>query len=201
MLRVLALAAIWPVVFLAGAVAWWAFGSDSDKPTASVLPLWLVAVVATVVMVVGGCPVAGREPAHVLYLRRFGDTESTRTVTAAVSRIGGYWRIVTLDDGRVTPVGVRGGRALDTANRWGRRGHTVITKVWGTIYAVLLLAFWAIVGLALAGHTDRASIDRARRFIAMQTRKVISARLLCSGLTRRCGATRSPSSAPTPRSH
>lgn len=153
-LRVLALTAVWPVIALTVGATWWMFGSEPDRPPGSVVPLWLIAVVVTGAMSVLGSRLQAGNRRMVLYLRRFGDTDATGTVTAAVARIGGYWRVVTLDDGRVTALGARGSRALDTAERWGRGGHSVVTKTWGTIAAVLLLAFWATVGLTLTDHRE-----------------------------------------------
>ena len=50
----------------------------------------------------------------VLFLRRFGLSEATEAVTFAVTTsLGRSWRLVTLDDSRVAPVGTpRGGRRL-----------------------------------------------------------------------------------------
>jgi hypothetical protein len=40
-----------------------------------------------------------------LFLRRFGHVEATEAVTFAASRVGRSWRLVTLDDDRIAPVG------------------------------------------------------------------------------------------------
>jgi len=97
----------------------------------------------------------------VLYLRRFGYTEATRTVTRAVSRIGGYWRVVTLDDGRVTPVGVRGRDAVEAVGRIAWAGNTVTWILLRTLQVVAVVTVClsaAVMALLLAEafrfHTD-----------------------------------------------
>lgn len=243
-LRFLAIAAVWPAVVLTFAVGVWLFGAESDRPPAVVLPIWLGVLAVAIAGATLGSRLQAGNRRMVLYLRRFGDTASTRTVTAAVGRIGGYWRVVTLDDGQVTPVGARGGQALSVAGRWGGRGADVLGAVWTTIKVVVVVLVVAVGGLALLGQRDpldtvlgwaddsvggllgiayvvlgfcalalvlitlqlllapfttaaagiaesirsadrskvvrirdRAAVQRARRLIAEQTRKVISARL------------------------
>ncbi|MGV9365632.1 hypothetical protein [Amycolatopsis sp. NPDC003731] len=151
-LLVLGTAAFWPLLILTFAVVWWLFGAGADKPSGVVLPLWLATAAFTwFAYGVGGRLQTGSRR-MVLYLRRFGDTDSTRTVSAAIVRIGGYWRIVTLDDGHVSAVGARGARALDNAGRWSRLIRSAATRVGNVVWATLLLAVGGVIALSVTGH-------------------------------------------------
>jgi hypothetical protein len=152
-LLIIGIAAWWPVVLLTFGVVWWLVGGP-DAPSALVLPIWAgTGVLAWFAHSTGLRLVAGSRR-MVLYLRRFGHTDATRTVTAAVARIGGYWRIVTLDDGKVSPVGVRGSGALDVAEKAGRRGSSVVRGIWGTVLMAGILGTLGLIALFLTGQDD-----------------------------------------------
>jgi hypothetical protein len=70
------------------------------------------AVLVTVATLTVGLLLTRRERRIVLFLRRFGHAPATHAVTQAVARIGVAWRLVTLDDDQVQPVGASG-RARD----------------------------------------------------------------------------------------
>jgi hypothetical protein len=89
----------------------------------------------------------------VLFLRRFGDTDATSVVTDAVWRIGASWRVVTLDDETVAPVG-NNARATVTSRvvfGVGRTWQLVFTKPLPVVKAVAKVAGWGagIVGVIL----------------------------------------------------
>lgn len=91
---------------------------------------------------------------RILYLRRFGDTDSTHVVTGAVRRLGGDWRAVTLDDGRVRPVDASAGaRAMYAVMK--ASGHVADAAVRTLKYVVLPLSGFALV-LAIIGLTGVA---------------------------------------------
>lgn len=74
----------------------------------------------------------------VLFLRRFGFDDSSHALTHAVeTALGRRWRVVTLDDARLAPVGVK--RSVRWSLRWGR---------WLALLAVgaglVLACFWAL---------------------------------------------------------
>ena len=94
--------------------------------------------------------VRGRRSA-VLFLRRFGYLGSMQAVTYAVTRtIGGSWRLVTLDDAAIAPLGVpsasrvlfRAGEYISRAAQAAGRGIFLSFKwvVWG---------MWATVGVQI----------------------------------------------------
>lgn len=136
-------------------------GWDSDLP-----PKWVVTLVwaiATAIMVLGR--VVGRRMLQgsrelVLFLRRFGYDEATRAVTfAAAKTIGRSWRLVTLDDAEITPVGVSTGpRRLFHA---GSLGGATIAKAGRRAYSVVSFAIPAawigmlgIAGITYLRHKD-----------------------------------------------
>lgn len=85
----------------------------------------------------------------VLFLRRFGYTESTRVVSAAAARIGRHWRIVTLDDEQVSPIGAPvGARVVRTVDRTATAANrigAVAKRVWEIAMTI------AGTGLVLSG--------------------------------------------------
>jgi hypothetical protein len=87
----------------------------------------------------------------VLFLRRFGYDDATSAVTFAVTKtIGRSWRLVTLDDLEIAPVGV------PTGTRWLFRTVRIAgTALKGTVDLLLRVfpaaqgGLWLIVGLDL----------------------------------------------------
>ena len=85
----------------------------------------------------------------VLFLRRFGYQPATSTVSEAVSRLGDFWRVVTLDDDRVKSLGA--GDALEDlvetvsgVTRSFRAAAPTAKTLWRVAMRV------AVVGLAVA---------------------------------------------------
>ncbi len=94
----------------------------------------------------------------VLFLRRFGHSEAIHALTVASARIGGSWRLVTLDDARIAPVGMKPhvSGALDLMN--------FLFEVGGLAFEigrdlVKGAAYVAGVGLAISGITVFAATD------------------------------------------
>jgi hypothetical protein len=100
-----ALFALTAIIVLSGEA-----GSGSDKAAhVSGTDGAGVGVLAAVVLIgmTVGHRLIGRSRRLVLFLRRFGYTDATEALTFAASRaIGRSWRLVTLDDAAVAPVGV-----------------------------------------------------------------------------------------------
>jgi hypothetical protein len=146
-LRVIGLTAVFPVLAMTYAAAIWIFDRDQDMVPNWVVPLWLVSAVATWLACRWGARLRTGSRRAVLYLRRFGHVEASRTVTAAVTRIGAHWRVLTLDDGHVSPLGVRGANAVEAAARLGRHGEAVMSGITRSLRAVATLAAWAVVAV------------------------------------------------------
>jgi hypothetical protein len=94
----------------------------------------------------------------VLFLRRFGYSDATRAVTfAALGALAGSWRVVTLDDAAVSPVGVSS--RTKQLFRLGRTGvETAVVWPLRLLYGAVIAAFWA----AAAGMAGIAVL-RARQ--------------------------------------
>jgi hypothetical protein len=154
----LALIGVWPTIALTFLFVGRIFGQKleedgSDPPTWLTERLWLTWLVVTFGTVfayrVGMRLVRGRRRT-VLFLRRFGFSDATNVMTHAVQHIGGFWRIVTLDDAHIEALGysAQAGRrfkrfdkvikALGTAGTWLLRllGYAAIAAA--AIYAFVL---------------------------------------------------------------
>lgn len=92
----------------------------------------------------------------VLFLRRFAYSEATRVVTFAASgALGRSWRVVTLDDGAIAPVGVASGTTRLSC--LGRSGVAALMLPLRLRYGAAVAAFW----IAAAGMVGIAGL-RAR---------------------------------------
>jgi hypothetical protein len=113
----------------------------------------VLAVVVLVGMIVGRLLI-GRSRRLVLLLRRFGYTDATHALTfAALRTIGRSWRLVTLDDAAVAPVGVSEGTTKVAAV--GDFGSKWVQRTLGLLNAISLHAFrLGIAGMgAVIGYT------------------------------------------------
>jgi hypothetical protein len=80
-------------------------------PAGSLLAVWGAAAGCIVLRFRGrGLKLVRGARTSVLFLRRFGYSEATQAVTFAVTRtLGRTWRLVTLDDNQIAPVGIPAG--------------------------------------------------------------------------------------------
>ncbi len=87
----------------------------------------------------------------VLFLRRFGYDDAQHAVAYAVTNtIGRSWRLVTLDDAEITPVGVpTGTRLLFRSIRLAGSAASGLFQVLLRVYPVALLGLWIAVGIDL----------------------------------------------------
>ncbi len=85
----------------------------------------------------------------VLFLRHFGFSEATRALTfAAAKTIGRTWRLVTLDDAAIAPVGVRMAPGMRSLFRAGRFTMGAIVRAWWFVMkATMLLVISGSVGM------------------------------------------------------
>lgn len=125
-----------------------------DLPVRDVLLVWAIATPLAIGGVRLGLRLVRRHRTLVLFLRRFGYDDAQDAVTFAVLRtIGPSWRIVTLDDAEMTPIGVASAPRMlfktgRIASRWVlTTGHALGIKA----FPMLITALWGIVALALAG--------------------------------------------------
>ncbi|GAB3430328.1 hypothetical protein [Flindersiella endophytica] len=95
----------------------------------------------------------------VLFLRRFGYTETTEAVTAAARSIGRFWRLVTLDDAEIAPIGVGAARSINAI----ARGVDSTSKAWKAIRHGLGrltgLVFVGALGTAAYAYHQSGELD------------------------------------------
>src|SRR5687768_2878168 len=81
-----------------------------DVPVRQIILTWAVTAPLTVGGLRIGLRLLRRDRRLVLFLRKFGHDEAQSAVTFAVLRtIGASWRVVTLDDAEMAPIGVAEG--------------------------------------------------------------------------------------------
>jgi hypothetical protein len=127
---------------------------DADVPVRELLLAWAVVTPVALVATRGGLRLLRRNRALILFLRRFGHDAAQAAVTFAVLRtIGASWRVVTLDDAEMAPIGVAAG-----PRRLFRAGHLTSKHVMAVAhfaglrtFPVLITAMWGVVALQAAG--------------------------------------------------
>ncbi len=112
-------------------------------------PLWLVALSVTAVGFLLGLRLLRENRNLILFLRRFGYRPATQTVTEATSRLGDFWRVVTLDDDNVESLGSGEGveglvEAVGTVKRSYQAAAPVVARAWKLVMRA------AAAGLAVA---------------------------------------------------
>jgi ABC-type multidrug transport system fused ATPase/permease subunit len=135
-------------------------------------PLWQLAGVSLVIaffaVVVGMAFLRGKRKL-ILFLRRFGFDDATKAISlAAASSMGRRWRLVTLDDREVEPIG------LTTPTRllyraaslvWGGL-REAIGGPWALITKVLPISIVAVVAIPLIDYFTRPGPPKVATFIA-----------------------------------
>ena len=117
----------------------------------------VLAVVVLVGMIVGR-RLIGRSRRLVLLLRRFGYTEATQALTfAALRTIGRSWRLVTLDDAAVAPVGVSEGTAKvaaigDFGSKWIQRTLGLFNAIAMNAFRLGVAGMGAVIGYTVLHH-------------------------------------------------
>ena len=124
-----------------------------DVPVREIILACIVTAPLAVAGIRVGLRLLRRHRMLVLFLRRFGHDEAQSAVTfAVVQTIGASWRVVTLDDAEMVPLGV-----ADAPRRVFRVGQFASKHVLPIVlflglraFPVLVLAGWAVIALALA---------------------------------------------------
>jgi hypothetical protein len=137
----------------------------------SLVPLWLLALVATTVGVVLGLRLLRGNRHLILFLRRFGYRPATHTVTEATVRLGDFWRVITLDDDQIEPLaagtGVEGFvEAVSGAKRRYRSAAPAAVRGWkfGMWAAVVALGV-GLVFVISPGPDWTARLDRLKALV------------------------------------
>jgi hypothetical protein len=130
-----------------------AWPSD-DVPVREIIIAWAVTAPIAVGGLRLGLRLVRRNRTLILFLRRFGYDDAQAAVTFAVLQtIGSAWRIVTLDDAEMAPIGVTAGtRHLFGAGHFTSKYILAFGQFIGLrTFPVLISCMWAVVALALAG--------------------------------------------------
>jgi hypothetical protein len=125
-----------------------------DVPVRDVLLAWAVATPLAVGGLRMGLRLVRRNRTLILFLRRFGYDDAQSAVTFAVLRtIGSTWRVVTLDDAEMAPIGVADApRVLFRAGQVASKYVLTIAQFVGLrTFPFLVIAMWGIVALGLMG--------------------------------------------------
>ena len=123
-----------------------------DVPVREIILAWAVAMPVAIVGVRTGLRLLRRNRTLVLFLRRFGYDDAQSAVNFAVLQtIGSSWRVVTLDDAEMAPIGVAAGpRHLFQAGGFTSKHVLAIGQFVGLrMFPILTTALWAVVALAL----------------------------------------------------
>ena len=144
-------------------VSWWR----------QVLPAWnadlLLATAVSITITVVGLRVGLRllrgNRKLVLFLRRFGYGDATKVVTfAAAKTIGRSWRLVTLDDASVAPLGVpTGTRRLVVAGGLVRQG-VMVTPMYVAYIGMFTLAAPCVILLLAFLQAEMLDLDLGDSF-------------------------------------
>ena len=133
-LVLVALLAFLPAMFIIGAVVLGLrLNGTVDLGDDPAIWLWGAGLLAGgyIVLRIGIKLLRGRRRSA-LFLRRFGFTDATEALSTAVTRgLGRRWRLVTLDDSKVAPVGVGGrSQALFRIAPWLLGAGLFVLLVW-----------------------------------------------------------------------
>ena len=129
-----------------------------DWPVDEIVLAWVASTLLAIVGLILGRRLLRGERELVLFLRRFGYDEATKAVTyAAIKTVGGSWRLVTLDDKEIAPLGVpTGPLRLFGAGRRAYLGVRTVAKFnYKRAYALTLGAIGAIAAIELLRRPDR----------------------------------------------
>jgi hypothetical protein len=144
--------------FLVDAVS----AADPVADAKTVVALLAIATTLMVSCLVVGIRLLRGRRAPVLFLRRFGYTEATQAITFAVSRtIGRSWRLVTLDDRAIAPVGVATGtrRFFRAGSLFGQTSMTALRIVPTVSLYVAGGAVAGMIGLGLITIQHHRGLD------------------------------------------
>lgn len=138
-----------------GLFAGWITSEPLDEiPAAELVIAWAILTPLAIGGLRYGLQLLRRDRTLVLFLRRFGHDEAQRAVSFAVLRtIGPSWRIVTLDDEEMAPIGIpAAARRMFRAGSLGSRHLGKLAHFLGVrTFPVLIWAMIGVLALAVAG--------------------------------------------------
>lgn len=149
-----------------------------DFPVRETFLAWIVTTPIAILGIRGGLRLLRRNRTLILFLRRFGHDDAQSAVTFAVLQtIGSFWRVVTLDDAEMTPIGV----PAATRGVFGA-GRFLWTYVLGTgqfvglrMFPYLIFALCAVLAVAVAGPAiefAQTGVTRSEAWILLVERYI-----------------------------
>jgi hypothetical protein len=166
LLMLVAVVASVPSLLLSFLVADYVFGPPptSDNwirqiPQGTATAVWAFSVAATIVGSGVGLKLLRGRRHLVLFLRRFGFDGATAAVTFAIaSSLGSAWRLVTLDDNEVAPLGASPAtiRMLQLADFGSAVGRAIgrLTQISNAIWGAIIVTMWGMVIAGAIGHSS-----------------------------------------------
>lgn len=129
-------------------------GAPTEELPGSKAEILLVATIASALAYIGlkvGARLLRGNRELVLFLRRFGYSDATRVATfAAAKTIGRSWRLVTLDDAAVAPLGLPTAtrRLLQMFNSSTEPVRAKHSRIWSRLTLFAVQAPWIILAIA-----------------------------------------------------
>jgi hypothetical protein len=127
---------------------------DADVPVREIALVWMTSMPVAWAGLRLGLRLVRRHRTLILFLRRFGHDEAQLAVTSAVTQtIGGGWRVVTLDDAEMAPIGLPPGtRRLFRAGHLTSKHVLVVGHFLGLrMFPILISSMWGVFALGLVG--------------------------------------------------
>ena len=144
-----------------------------NVPWAMLTSAWLASVLLAVSASKLGLSLLRRKRRLVLFLRRFGYSDATQAITtAAASRLGQSWRLVTLDDSEIEAIGLPlptrlAYRSGATTSRFvGRIAHGLV-RTETIIFRPALVALIVIPIADIAMHPAKFQLATGKQYLAM----------------------------------
>ena len=134
---------------------------SDDVPVREIVVAWAVTAPIALGGLRLGLRLVRRNRTLILFLRRFGYDDAQAAVTFAVLQtIGSAWRVVTLDDAEMAPIGVTAGtRHLFGAGHFTSKHILAIGQFVGLkMFPIIISGMWGVVALGLA----RPALEFAR---------------------------------------
>lgn len=146
---------------VAGLVLIWVGGNSPsaakpiqpDSAITELVLVWALSMAIAAGALRSGLWLVRRDRGVALFLRRFRYDEATRAISFAVStRIGTSWRLVTLDDARIVPIGPsEAARRLFSVGGVAWKRFSALAMMLGArLFPIVVLAAWLILALEVS---------------------------------------------------
>ena len=124
--------------------------SQWDVPITELVLPWAISMAIVAVALKSGLWLVRRDRGIALFLRRFRYDEASRAISFAVStKMGSRWRLVTLDDAEIAPIGPSEAarRLFSVGGIAWKRFSSLAMMLGGRLFPIVVLASWLVVAL------------------------------------------------------